>query len=379
MLSPSVILTALAAFANSVAAAGVTGAAEGFAKGVTGGGSATPVYPTTNAELVSYLTDSSARVIVLTKTFDFTNTEGTTTEAGCAPYGTASGCQLAINKDDWCKNYQASSPTVSSITYDKAAWNAIKVQSNKSLVGQGSAGVIKGKGVYMANGVKNIIIQNVHFTEINPKYVWGGDAISISGADMIWIDHVKTSLIGRQHLVLGNSASNRVTISNSEFDGSTSWSATCDNHHYFLIYFTGSNDMITFKGNYVHHSSGRSPKVAGNTLLHAVNNYFYANSKHAFETSAGAYVLLEGNTFQNVVDIIDPSAKSGKMFTSPDANSNANCKAALGRACVLNAYGSSGTYTSSDTSFLTNFKGKNIASAAAASANVAKTAGVGKL
>lgn len=38
--------------------------------------------------------------------------------------------------------------------------------------------------------------------------------------------------------------------------------------------------MITFKGNYVHHSSGRSPKVAGNTLLHAVNNYFYANSKH---------------------------------------------------------------------------------------------------
>lgn len=149
--------------------------------------------------------------------------------------------------------------------------------------------------------------------------------------------------------------------------------------HYFLIYFTGSNDMITFKGNYVHHSSGRSPKVAGNTLLHAVNNYFYANSKHAFETSAGAYVLLEGNTFQNVVEIIDPSAKDGKMFTSPDATSNANCKAALGRNCVLNAYGSSGTYTSTDTSFLTNFKGKNIASAAAASANVAKTAGIGKI
>jgi pectin lyase len=46
----------------------VTGAAEGFAKGVTGGGSATPVYPTTTAELVSYLGDSSARVIVLDKT-----------------------------------------------------------------------------------------------------------------------------------------------------------------------------------------------------------------------------------------------------------------------------------------------------------------------
>lgn len=100
MISPTVILTALAAFANAVAAAGVTGAAEGFAKGVTGGGSAAPVYPKTNDELVSYLTDSSARTIILTKTFDFTGTEGTQSTSGCAPYGTGSTCQLAINKDD---------------------------------------------------------------------------------------------------------------------------------------------------------------------------------------------------------------------------------------------------------------------------------------
>ena len=62
--------------ALSLDAAGVTGAAEGFAKGVTGGGSAAAVYPKTNDELVSYLTDSSARTIILTKTFDFTGTEG---------------------------------------------------------------------------------------------------------------------------------------------------------------------------------------------------------------------------------------------------------------------------------------------------------------
>lgn len=35
----------------------------------------------------------------------------------------------------------------------------ITVNSNKSLVGQGNKGVIKGKGLRMANGVKNIIIQ----------------------------------------------------------------------------------------------------------------------------------------------------------------------------------------------------------------------------
>ena len=68
MIKLNLLFTALAALTSGVSAQSVSGAAEGFAKGVTGGGSATAVYPTTNAELVSYLGDSSARVIVLTKT-----------------------------------------------------------------------------------------------------------------------------------------------------------------------------------------------------------------------------------------------------------------------------------------------------------------------
>lgn len=47
---------------------------------------------------------------------------------------------------------------------------------------------------------------------------------------MVWIDHVTTDLIARQHIVLGNSASNRVTISNCEINGATAWSATCDGY-----------------------------------------------------------------------------------------------------------------------------------------------------
>lgn len=149
--------------------------------GVTGGGSATPVYPSTTTELINYLKDSSARVIVLTKTFDFTGTEGTTTSSGCAPWGTASACQLAINKDDWCTNYEPNAPKVSSITYDTAGVLGMTIGSNKSLIGQGSKGVIKGKGVRIVSGAKNIIIQNVRFTDINPEYVWGGDAITLDG------------------------------------------------------------------------------------------------------------------------------------------------------------------------------------------------------
>ena len=176
-------------------------------------------------------------------------------------------------------------------------------------------------------------------------------------------------------VVLGTGASNRVTISNNEFDGNTNWSATCDNHHYWTLYLTGSNDLVTLKGNYIHHTSGRSPKVGGNSLVHAVNNYFYANTGHAFDN--GANVVAEGNVFQNVKTPLLENA--GQFFGSPSAGANAVCASTLGHTCQLNSFGSSGTLGGSDTNFLSNFKGKSVASAAAASSNVANTAGVGKI
>ncbi|RHZ68358.1 hypothetical protein CDV55_107559 [Aspergillus turcosus] len=347
----------------STSAVSVSGAAEGFAKGVTGGGSATAVYPSTNAELVSYLGDSQARVIVLTKTFDFTGTEGTTTATGCAPWGTASACQLAINLNNWCTNYEPNAPSVS-VTYDNAGVLGITVNSNKSLLGSGSSGVIKGKGLRIVSGASNIIIQNIAITDINPKYVWGGDALTIDNADMVWIDHVTTARIGRQHLVLGTSASNRVTISNNYFNGVTSYSATCDGYHYWGIYLDGSNDLVTMKSNYIYHFSGRSPKVQGNTLLHAVNNYWYDSTGHAFEIGSGGYVLAEGNVFQNINTIVE-SPVDGQLFTSPDSTTNKVCSTYLGHVCQVNGFGSSGTFSQADTGFLANFAGKNVASASA--------------
>ncbi|KAH8671290.1 putative pectin lyase A [Xylariales sp. PMI_506] len=379
MMSYQMLIFALAGLLRPVAAVGVSGAAEGFAKGVTGGGSATPVYPTTNAELVSYLGDSTARVIILTKTFDFTGSEGSVTATGCAPWGTGSGCQEAINQNSWCDLYEASAPDVT-VTYDKAGVLGITVGSNKSLVGSGSSGVIKGKGLRIINA-SNVIIQNIKITGLNPQYVWGGDAVTLDNTDLVWIDHVSTSLIGRQHIVLGTEASGRVTISNCDIDGTTSWSPNCDSYHYWNVLFLGSQDLITFKNNYIHHFSGRAPKVGGNTLLHAVNNYFYATDSngHAFEIDSGGMVLAEGNVFQNVVTVA--SEIDGQAFTSPDSTTNKDCDTYLGRDCVLNAFGSSGTFNVVDTAFLVNFSGKNIASASSATdaKAVSTTAGYGKI
>lgn len=163
------------------------------------------------------------------------------------------------------------------VTYDVAATNPIDVKSNKSLVGVGDKGVIRGKGFRFVNGAENIIFQNVEITELNPQYIWGGDALQFSGSDLIWIDHVRISLVGRQMIVTGFESAGRVTISNSEFDGTTSWSASCNGEHYWTFLFVGEGDQITFANNWIHDTSGRCPKVGDQATLHTVNNYFQTN------------------------------------------------------------------------------------------------------
>ena len=55
----------------------------------------------------------------------------------------------------------------------------------------------------------------------------------IAGADMVWIDHCKITLIGRQMIVTGYEKAGRLTICNCEFDGRTSWSAEYNGQHYW--------------------------------------------------------------------------------------------------------------------------------------------------
>lgn len=255
-----------------LSAAQVVGTASGAASGITGGGDATPAAPADIDELVEWLTDDTPRVILIDKEFDFTGSEGQATEDGCRPDSNTCGAkgQDALDGPDWCS---ASYPVVE-VTYDVAGTGYIDVKSGKSIVGVGDKGVVKGKGFRVANDAENVIFQNFHITELNPQYIWGGDAIQVRDADMVWIDHMKISLVGRQMLVVQNKAGGRVTISNNELDGETSWSASCNDQHYWTMLIIGEGDQVTLANNWVHSTSGRSPKVGAGTNLHAVNNLF---------------------------------------------------------------------------------------------------------
>ncbi|KAF1336188.1 Pectate lyase, partial [Globisporangium splendens] len=334
-----------------------TGSAPGWAAGTTGGGNAAAVYPKTIAELKSYLSDSQARVIMLDRTFDFRKTEGTKTEIGCRPKNNRDciakkngflGQDVILFPGDsaMTKTGGCNDGVKQTITYDLAAKTALVIKSNKTLRGVGTKGVLIGKGIAIDGS--NVIVQNVHITELNPHLVWGGDAIDISGVnnqpvERVWLDHIKVSNIGRQMVVTHFAGVKSLTISNSDFDGRTKYSTSCDGHHYWGFILGGQNTRITMINNFIHDTSGRSPKLGDGTnpaLLHAVNNYWFSNTGHAFDIGDKTVALVEGNYFDSV-KIPNTDSTHGSIFV-PTAANQAQCQAALGRKCALNVLVKSG-------------------------------------
>ncbi|KAF7587399.1 hypothetical protein BBP40_007329 [Aspergillus hancockii] len=355
------------------AAVSVSGSAQGFAAGVTGGGDAEPQVPSDINELKEWLADNTPRVIVLDKEYDFTESEGTTTGTVCASWGTGDGCQKIIQDD--C----GSSP--SQATWYTAAVTGMDVASNKTILGDGDKGAIKGKGLRFNNGVSNIIVQNIQISDLNPEYVWGGDALSFDGSDLIWIDHVTTARTGRQHYTFGFNTNTRVTLSNNFINGETLYSTGCDGYTYWGFEMVGEADQITMQNCYIYMTAGRSPALSGGTLLHAVNNVWEKNNGHELEGGEStARGIFEGNVWINVSTIVGDYA--GRLFNAPDSSAAGDCQSTLGRACEVNTISNSGSLTSyTDTSFFSDFSGLTIAPATSASeaqANVPNNAGMGK-
>ncbi|RWA03458.1 hypothetical protein EKO27_g11643, partial [Xylaria grammica] len=337
------------ALTASPAHAQVKGTATGFATGVTGGGSAAAATPTSLAQLKEWLTDSTARTIVIDRTWDFTGTEGTTTGNCCSTRtstcvgGTSAG-QLTIA--DTCDD-----GTIVSCTYDNAARSPIDVGSNKSIVGKGSSGVLKGKGLRVRGGNSNVIIQNIHITNLNPQYVWGGDAITLDDSNLVWIDHNKFSLIGRQMIVSGWGQAGKVTISNNEFDGKTTWSSGCNGKHYWTMLLIGLNDQYTIANNWIHDVSGRAPHIGttatqSQEFYHIVNNYFQDIGGHALDVDGNTWVLLEGNYFTQVTTPITSTSLTagGNIYSVVTVAEAGACSSYVGYICEWNKAYSSGTY-----------------------------------
>ncbi|ETN03474.1 hypothetical protein PPTG_15703 [Phytophthora nicotianae INRA-310] len=353
-------LTAALALVAKSASAFTIGTPEGLAAGTTGGGNGTVVYPTTNEELITYLNSSEPLVVVLNKTFDFRGTEGTTTEPGCRPQYTREciaknngfkSQDVILQKGGMANTGGCDNGTETTVTYDRAALKRMTVKGDKTIRGIGKSGVIMGKGMTL-NG-HNIIVQNIHITELNHHLVWGGDAIYIQGTDNsttpmknIWLDHIKISRVGRQFITTYKASTDSMTISNSDFDGNTDYSASCDGHHYWSFIFYGVT-KFSMLNNYIHGTSGRSPKIGGDSaakvVAHVANNCWGNNSGHSFEIGSNAWVLAEGNYFTNTRMPLYNKDEEGALYA---ASSDDQCSSLLGRSCVANELVSSGNFSS---------------------------------
>ncbi|KAF1780192.1 Pectin lyase fold [Phytophthora cactorum] len=311
-------LAAALALVTKSASAFTIGTPEGIAADTTGGGNGTVVYPTTNQELITYLNSSEPLVVVLNKTFDFRGTEGTITETGCRPDYTREcmaknngfkSQDVILQQGGMNNTGGCTGGTEVTVTYDKAPLKRMNVKSNKTIRGIGKSGVIMGKGLTLVGD--NIIVQNIHITELNRQLVWGGDAIYLQGLDHgkttmknIWLDHIKISRWPPiPHDEPGQYRS--MTISNSDFDGNTDYSASCDGHHYWSFIFYGV------------------------TKFSMLNNYVHGTS--------------EDNYFSNTRMPLFNKTNDGALYTVDNED---ECTKYLGRACKANVLVNSGIFPS---------------------------------
>ncbi|KAG9044378.1 hypothetical protein FS837_008244 [Tulasnella sp. UAMH 9824] len=318
---------------------GAKGTPVGFAAGTTGGAGGATVTPTTTAELLTYLSDSTTRIIVLTKIFDYTSYYGTTSGQACKLWTCTNGYTPQMTIDN--STGQCDGQTLYDVTYyTSGASKALTVNSNKTIIGKGSSAGIKGIGLTLVN-VSNVIIQNIQITDVNPQYVWGGDAINLSGASKVWIDHNYFARVGRQFIVSHYDPNTGITISNNYFDGQTSYSASCNGHHYWVFLFLGEADQLTIMQNHIYYTSGRGPHIGGYTgaykqQLHLVNNYYDSVAGHAIDAGVNSWVLAEGNYFKAVTTPDTGTSAGGTEYFVQTVAEAGVCSSYMGRVCEWN-------------------------------------------
>lgn len=127
-------------------------------------------------------------MILIKKTFEFIGTEGTVSGLGCEQCAVSAGGQVYLGTISCGGDGKTA---ISSRSYDVAGTTPLEVASDKIILGGSSAGVLSGKGLSLPDTGTNVIIRNIHNTNINPQHVWGGDALTLQGNDGAWIDHNK--------------------------------------------------------------------------------------------------------------------------------------------------------------------------------------------
>ncbi|MFF6949447.1 pectinesterase family protein [Streptomyces iakyrus] len=177
----------------------------------------------------------------------------------------------------------------------------IKVQSDKTIVGRGTAGHIVGGGFFLGQGVHNVIIRNLTIRDAY-QGIWNDkdhdfDAIQMDGAHHVWIDHND----------LRHMADGLIDVRKDSTNVTVSWNKLSDNNKTFGIGWTENvRTDITIHHNWIRETEQRNPSTDNAAHAHLYNNFLEDAPGTAITSAYGNYsrggtkMVLENSLFQGV-------------------------------------------------------------------------------
>ncbi|MER5574198.1 pectinesterase family protein [Streptomyces massasporeus] len=177
----------------------------------------------------------------------------------------------------------------------------IKVQSDKTIVGRGTAGHIVGGGFFLGQGVHNVIIRNLTIRDAY-QGIWNDkdhdfDAVQMDGAHHVWIDHND----------LRHMADGLIDVRKDSTNVTVSWNKLSDNNKTFGIGWTENvKTDITIHHNWIRETEQRNPSTDNAAHAHLYNNFLEDAPNTSIGSSYGNYsrgstkMVLENSYFQGV-------------------------------------------------------------------------------
>ncbi|MEW2462947.1 pectinesterase family protein [Microbacterium sp. NPDC047426] len=177
----------------------------------------------------------------------------------------------------------------------------IKVQSDKTIVGRGTAGHIVGGGFFLGQGVHNVIIRNLTIRDAY-QGIWNDkdhdfDAIQMDGAHHVWIDHND----------LRHMADGLIDVRKDSTNVTVSWNKLSDNNKTFGIGWTENvKTDLTIHHNWIRETEQRNPSTDNAAHAHLYNNFLEDAPNTSIGSSYGNYsrgstkMVLENSCFQGI-------------------------------------------------------------------------------
>jgi pectinesterase len=179
----------------------------------------------------------------------------------------------------------------------------IKVASDKTIVGSGTAGQIVGGGFFLGPGTHNVIIRNLTIRDTY-QGVWNDkdhdfDAVQMDGAHHVWIDHND----------LRHMADGLIDVRKDSTNVTVSWNKLSQDNKAFGIGWTENvKTDITIHHNWIRETEQRNPSTDNAAHAHLYNNFLEDVAGTHIKSSYGNYsrgatkMVLENSYFQGVTN-----------------------------------------------------------------------------